>query len=266
MLTPDEINQAADDLFEAERTRRQIGLLSLRHPAMTIDDAYNVQDALLRRKRGAGRKPVGWKVGLTSKAMQRALEIEVPDSGCIFDDMMFASGARIPRGRFIAPRIEAEIAFLMTGTIHCGADREEVLAATAHVAPCLEILDTRVLRRDPSTGTLRSVIDTISDNAANAGVVLGNERHPSGSVDLRWVGAIVSRDGVVEETGLGASVLDDPVQSVIWLGERLACRGQCIQAGDIVLAGSFIRMIEAPAGSRFHADFGRFGSVDLTFA
>ena len=266
MLTPDEIREAANDLFEAERTGRQIGLLSLRHPTMTIDEAYKVQDALLRRKRRAGRTPVGWKVGLTSKAMQRALEIEIPDSGCIFDDMMFANGTRVSRGRFIAPRIEAEIAFRMKAPVHSGISREGVLAATAHVAPCLEILDTRIVRRDPSTGTLRSVVDTISDNAANAGVVLGKERHPSGSVDLRWVGTIVSRDGVVEETGLGAAVLDDPVQSVIWLAERLACRDQTIQAGDIVLAGSFIRMIEAPAGSRFHADFGEFGSVDLAFA
>ena len=266
MLTPDEINEAAEDLFEAERTGRQIGLLSLRHPTMTIDDAYGIQDALLRRKRRAGRKQVGWKIGLTSKAMQRALEIEVPDSGCILDDMMFANGTRIPRGRFIEPRIEAEIAFLMKAPVSCGADREEVLAATAHVAPCLEILDTRIVRRDPSSRTLRSVVDTISDNAANAGVVLGPERHPPGAVDLRWVGAIISRDGVVEETGLGAAVLNDPVQSVIWLAERLGGNGQRIHAGDIVLAGSFVRMIEAPSGSRFHADFGRFGSVDLSFA
>ena len=130
-----------------------------------------------------------------------------------------------------------------------------MLAATACVAPSLEILDTRILRRDPATGVPRRVVDTISDNAANAGIVLGSERHPPESVDLRWVGVIVTRNGKVEETGLGAGVLDDPANGVIWLADRLARSGQRIQAGDIVLTGSFIRMIEAPPGSRFHADF-----------
>lgn len=265
MLTTEEISKAADDLFTAEQTRRQIGLLSLRHPGMTVDDAYAVQSALVDRSMQAGRRPIGWKVGLTSKAMQRALEIDIPDSGYLFDDMLFDNGARVPPTRFIQPRIEAEIAFLMKRPVSGGATRAEVLAATARVAPSLEILDTRILRRDPATGVPRRVVDTVSDNAANAGIVLGSERHPPESVDLRWVGVIVKRDGEVEETGLGAAVLDDPANGVIWLADRLARSGQRIQAGDIVLTGSFIRMIEAPPGSRFHADFGSFGSVDLVF-
>ena len=265
MLTAEEISKAADDLFMAEQTRRQIGLLSLRHPGMTVDDAYAVQSALEGRSMQAGRRRIGWKVGLTSKAMQRALEIDIPDSGCLFDDMLFDNGARIPPARFIQPRIEAEIAFLMKRPVSGGATRGEVLAATARVAPSLEILDTRILRRDPATGVPRRVVDTISDNAANAGIVLGSERHRPESVDLRWVGVIVKRDGEVEETGLGAAVLDDPVNGVVWLANRLANSGQRIQAGDIVLTGSFIRVIEAPPGSRFHADFGPFGSVDLVF-
>jgi 2-oxo-hept-3-ene-1,7-dioate hydratase len=141
-----------------------------------------------------------------------------------------------------------------------------VLAATGYVAPSLEILDTRILRADPDTGQARIITDTISDNAANAGVVLGAERHAVDAHDLRWVGAIVARDGTVEETGLGAGVLNDPVTSVLWLARRMAEYGQQIEAGDIVLSGSFIRPIECPPGTEIAADFGPFGSVSINFA
>jgi 2-oxo-hept-3-ene-1,7-dioate hydratase len=143
--------------------------------------------------------------------------------------------------------------------------RDEVLAATAYVAPALEILDTRILRVDPATGQPRRIFDTVSDNAANAGIVLGAQRHAVAAFDLRWIGAIVTRDGVVEETGLGAGVLNDPVTGILWLVHRLAGYGQGIAAGDVLLSGSFIRPVEAPPGSRFHADFGPFGQVSLNF-
>jgi 2-oxo-hept-3-ene-1,7-dioate hydratase len=143
--------------------------------------------------------------------------------------------------------------------------RTDVIAATAHVAPALEILDTRIRRTDPATGKARIITDTVSDNAANAGIVLGPERHLADAHDLRWVGAVVKRDGVVEETGLGAGVLDDPVTGVLWLVRRLASYGQGLKAGDIVLSGSFVRAIEAPPGSRFEADFGPFGGVRVAF-
>ena len=265
MLTGSQISGAAKDLLHAELQRRQIGLLSRRHPGMTMDEAYAVQVSLAERKMRLGRKPIGWKIGLTSRVMQRALEIGTPDSGYLFDDMRFGNGARISLGRFIEPRVEAEIAFLMKAGVPSAATREEVLASTDTVAPALEILDTRILRRDPATARPRTLVDTIADNAANAGIVLGDERHPPGRFDLRWVGAIVSRNGEVEETGLGAAVLNDPVAAVLWLAKRLRRIGRCIEAGDVVLAGSFIRAIEAPPGSVFHADFGAFGSVRLSF-
>jgi 2-oxo-hept-3-ene-1,7-dioate hydratase len=198
--------------------------------------------------------------------MQSALNIDTPDSGVLLDDMLFPDGATIPPGRFIQPRIEAEIAFLMQAPL-AGAQvtRDEVLAATAYVAPALEILDTRILRVDPVTGQPRRIFDTVSDNAANAGIVLGAQRHAVAAFDLRWIGAIVTRDGVVEETGLGAGVLNDPVTGILWLVQRLARYGQGIAAGEVLLSGSFIRPVEAPPGSRFHADFGSFGQVSLNF-
>jgi 2-oxo-hept-3-ene-1,7-dioate hydratase len=266
-MTPDEITRAAETLLEAERTGVQCGLLSLAHPEMTLDDAYAVQAALVARKKAAGARVIGWKIGLTSRAMQQALNITTPDSGVLFDHMLFHTGDTVPKGRFIQPRIEAEIAFVLKAPVAGEAvTREDVLAATDHVAPALEILDTRILRSDPATGKARVITDTVSDNAANAGIVLGRERHRVDAVDLRWVGAIVRRDGVVEETGLGAGVLDDPVTGIVWLAHRLARYGEGLGAGEIVLAGSFIRPIEAPPGSRFEADFGSFGRVDIAFA
>lgn len=266
-MTPDQIIAAAEMLFQAERTGQQCGLLSLMHPAMTLNDAYAVQAALVARKRANGAKVIGWKIGLTSRAMQQALNITTPDSGVLLDDMLFADGATVPKGSFIQPRVEAEIAFVMKAPLAGRTvSRDEVLAATDYVAPSLEILDTRILRADPATGTARIITDTVSDNAANAGIVLGRQRHAVTEVDLRWVGAIVTRDGVVEETGLGAGVLNDPVTGILWLVHRLADYGMGIAAGEVLLSGSFIRPIEAPSGSRFDADFGAFGTVSLTFA
>jgi 2-oxo-hept-3-ene-1,7-dioate hydratase len=266
-LTAEEIARAAAALDEAERRRRQIGLLSLRHPSMTMDDAYAVQSAWVGKKLAAGRRRIGWKIGLTSRAMQSALGIDTPDSGVLLDDMLFADGATVPAGRFIQPRIEAEIAFIMKAPLKGpGVSVSDVLEATDHVTPALEILDTRILRADPETKKARTIVDTIADNAANAGIVLGGQAIHPGSVDLRWMGAIVMRDGTVEETGLGAGVLNNPALGVAWLADRLAAYGENIEAGEIVLAGSFIRPIEATPGSAIVADYGPHGTVTCRFA
>lgn len=263
-MTPDDIARAAQDLFAADHLGRQMGLLSRRHPDMTMDDAYAVQAALVARKLATGRKRIGWKIGLTSRAMQDALNIDTPDSGVLLDDMLFETGSRVPKGRFIQPRIEAEIAFVMKAPLKGDVTRDDIIAATDYVCPSLEILDTRILRADPDTGKTRTIVDTISDNAANAGVVLGDTRLAP-DCDLRWLGAIVSRDGTVEETGLGAGVLNDPVTSVLWLAQRMEQYGQQIAAGDIVLSGSFIRPVECPPGTQIDADFGEFGRVSIAF-
>ena len=263
-MTPDEIARAAADLYQADQSGQQMGLLSKRHQDMSMDDAYAVQKALVAQKLAAGRRKIGWKIGLTSRAMQDALKIDTPDSGVLLDDMAFETGATVPNGHFIQPRIEAEIAFVMKAPLKGDVTRDDILAATDYVCPSLEILDTRIRRADPDTGQTRTIVDTISDNAANAGVVLGGERH-SPDADLRWVGAIVTRNGTVEETGLGAGVLNDPVTSVLWLAQRMDQYGQQIEAGDIVLSGSFIRPVECPPGTQIDADFGPFGHVSIAF-
>lgn len=261
------IREAAAALDAAERSHVQIPLLSDDHPAMTMNDAYAIQAEWVRQKRGAGDRVVGWKIGLTSKAMQAALSINIPDSGVLLQSMIFENGTDIPAGRFIQPRIEAEIAFVMKAPLTAnGLTGEAILAATDYIVPALEILDTRITRKDPRSGRARTVLDTIADNAANAGIVLGNPVHDFRNLDLRWVGAIVSKDGEVEETGLGAGVLDDPLLAVSWLAERLADHGETIEAGQIVLSGSFVRPVEAPPGSRIAADFGALGIVTCRFA
>lgn len=265
-LTAPQVAAAADALYQAEATRTQIGILTLQYPEMDMEDAYAIQAALVGRKLAAGRTIKGWKIGLTSKAMQDALKIDIPDSGILFDDMFFNDGSTIPQGRFIQTRIEAEIAFVMkTSLVGPNVTRDQALAATDYVCPALEILDTRILRKDPETGAIRKIFDTIADNAANAGIVVGEARHNPETIDLRWVGCIASRNDEVEETGLGAGVLDDPVMGIVWLANRLSAYGEKIRAGDTVLSGSFIRPIEARPGDRFHADFGAFGSVTCSF-
>ena len=261
-MTPDQIIAAGNSLYSAETARIQRALLSAEFPDATMDDAYAIQSAFVARKQAAGRKTIGWKIGLTSRAMQQQLNIETPDSGVLLDDMAFANGATVPANRFIAPRIEAEIAFVMKAPLSGAVTRDQVLAATDYVTPALEILDTRIVRAN--AGKTRTIIDTISDNAANAGILWGSAKHPP-NVDLRWVGAIVSRDGVVEETGLGAGVLNDPVTGLVWLAARMAQYGQRIEPGQIILSGSFIRAIECPSGCRIAADFGTFGSLTCQF-
>lgn len=265
-LDSDAVRRAALALEGAERSHVQIPLLSEDHPGMTLDDAYAIQAEWVRHKQAAGDGIVGWKIGLTSKAMQSALSIDIPDSGVLLQSMVFENGALIPRARFIQPRIEAEIAFVMKAPLIGGeVSAEEILAATDYIVPALEILDTRITRKDPRTGQPRRIFDTVSDNAANGGIVLGDPVRGFRDLDLRWLGAIVSRNGEVEETGLGAGVLDDPLLSVSWLAARLAAYGGRIEAGQIVLSGSFIRPVEAVPGSRIVGDFGVFGRVECVF-
>lgn len=255
---------AGQSLFEAEKHRSQIGMFTEEFPDMTLADAYAVQDAFVAQKKAAGAKVIGWKIGLTSRAMQDALKIETPDSGVLFDDMLFQNAGVVPTDRFIQPRVEAEIAFVLKTPLNGAVSREDVIAATDHIVPALEILDTRIQRVSPTSGAIRKVQDTIADNAANAGLVLGDP-HPVQD-DMRWLGAIVKRNGVVEETGLGAGVLGDPALGIVWLAKRLAEFGAGLEAGQVVLSGSFIRPLECPHGARIDADFAEFGQVSISFA
>ncbi|TPL21075.1 2-oxo-hepta-3-ene-1,7-dioic acid hydratase [Mesorhizobium sp. B2-4-9] len=266
-LTNQQHMAAAERLDQAEQTHKQIGLLTLDHPGMDMDDAYAIQAEWVKLKLARGRRKVGWKIGLTSKAMQYALNISTPDSGILLDDMVFPESSTIPADRFIQPRIEAEIAFVMKAPLKGpNVTIFDVLNATDFITPSLEILDTRIVRVDPVTRQARKIFDTISDNAANAGIVTGGRPTRPLDADMRWIGAIVSRNGEIEETGLGAGVLNHPAHGIAWLAKRLARYDEFLSAGDMVLSGSFIRPIEARHNDTIVADFGPCGSVSIYFA
>jgi 2-oxo-hept-3-ene-1,7-dioate hydratase len=266
-LTKEDTRLAAERLHHAEQTRRQIRQLSLDHPAITIEDAYGIQRAWIEIKLAEGREVKGHKIGLTSKAMQNALGINEPDSGVLLDDMFFSDGGEVPSERFIATRVEAELAFVIKHRLTGPAcTMFDVLNATDFVVPALEILDTRIERVDPVTKSTRKIFDTVADNAANAGIVLGGRPLRPLEADLRWIGALCYRNGQLEETGLAAGVLNHPATSVAWLANKLAPLGLAVEPGQVVLAGSFIRPIETRKGDTIQADYGPYGSVSCYFA
>ncbi len=266
-LSTDQIRSSAERLDCAEKTRTQIRQLSVEFPDITIADAYAIQTAWIEIKVAAGRIVRGHKIGLTSKAMQSALNINEPDSGVLLDDMFFADGGLVPSDRFIATRVEAELAFVM-GKRLAGPDCTmfDVLNATDFVVPALEILDTRIERVDRETKATRKIFDTIADNAANAGIVLGGRPLRPLDADLRWIGALCFRNGQLEETGLAAGVLNHPATAVAWLANKIAPLGLALEPGQVVLAGSFIRPIETRKGDTIQADYGPYGSVSCHFA
>jgi 2-oxo-hept-3-ene-1,7-dioate hydratase len=197
--------------------------------------------------------------------MQQSSQIDEPDYGTLLDDMFFEPGD-IPFERFIAPRVEVELAFVLKKKLEGRAiSVEDVLAATDHVVPAIEIIDARIEQFDRHTKVMRKVQDTISDNAANAGIVLGGRRVLPREVDLPWVGAILRQNGQVEETGLAAGVQGHPAIGVAWLAMKLAPWGQCLEAGEVVLAGSFTRPAIARRGDVFDADYGPLGRFEFTF-
>jgi 2-oxo-hept-3-ene-1,7-dioate hydratase len=266
-LSKEEIRVAAESLHRAEKTRSQIRQLSLEFPGITIEDAYAIQKVWIEIKLAEGRVVKGHKIGLTSKAMQSALNIDEPDSGVLLDDMFFADGGLVPSDRFIAARVEAELAFIMKQRLAGpGCTMFNVLNATDFVVPALEILDTRIERVDPETKATRKIFDTIADNAANAGIVLGGRPLRPLDADLRWIGALCYRNGQLEETGLAAGVLNHPATAVAWLTNKIAALGLALEPGQVVLAGSFIRPIEARKGDTIQADYGAHGSVSCYFA
>jgi 2-oxo-hept-3-ene-1,7-dioate hydratase len=266
-LTSDDIRLAAERLHQAEKSRKQIRQISLDHPGITLEEAYAIQKAWIEIKLREGRVVRGHKIGLTSKAMQSALNINEPDSGVLLDDMFFADGGIVPTDRFIGTRIEAELAFVMKQRL-AGPDCTmfDVLNATDFVVPALEILDTRIERVDPATKSTRKIFDTIADNAANAGIVLGGRPIRPSEADLRWIGALCYRNGQLEETGLAAGVLNHPATSMAWLVNKIAPLGLALEPGQVVLSGSFIRPIETRKGDTIQADYGPYGTVSCYFA
>ncbi len=270
-MSPDDVAAEAVRLDDAERNRAQVERTSRRFPDADLDDAYRVQAAWRSLRSARGECLIGHKIGLTSRAMQAAMNITTPDSGFLTDAMVFEPDSTIPAADHLDPKLEVELAFVL------GADLDatvvgrpdfgvaQVLAATEVVTPALELIAARTFRRDPATGVTRTVVDTIADNAANAGIVMGGRRVMPGSVDLPWVGAMLARNGVVEETGLAGGVLGHPAEGIVWLARRYVDQGMTLRAGEIILAGSFTRPVDVRSGDRFRADYGTMGAFEVGF-
>lgn len=260
MLDPSDIAAIADELADADRTRSIVPLLTARHPGMTVDDAYAVQHRWAEQRTAAGHRRVGRKIGLTSKVMQVATGITEPDYGVIFDDMVYESGASVPFDRFSNVRIEVELAFVLRDRLEGpGTTIFDVLDATAFVVPALEILNSHIELEG------RTIVDTISDNAAMGAMVVGGTPVRPDAVDLRWVSALLSRNQTIEESGVAAAVLGHPAMGVAWLANKLAQHGQALEAGEIVLAGSFTRPMWVERGDTVHADYRELGTVTCRF-
>jgi 2-oxo-hept-3-ene-1,7-dioate hydratase len=268
------VQQLAAELHAAEKARTQVEHFSKRHPGMTVEDGYRIGRAWVALEKAAGKKVIGHKIGLTSRAMQISSQIDEPDYGTLLDDMLYVAQAgevlEIPTRNFIAPRVEVELAFVLKAPLAGpNVTVEDVLAATDYITPAIEIIDARIEQFDRHTKAMRKVYDTISDNAANAGIVMGDGdpvyRADPRATNRPWCGAILRQNGAVEETGLAAGVQGDPAIGVAWLANKLEPWGETLQAGEIVLAGSFTRPVAAKAGDLFEADYGPLGCLKFRF-
>ena len=259
MMSDAERNAAADILIAAEKAHKQAQQLSTRWPGMTIADAYAISSEVAQRKIAAGARLIGHKVGLTSKAMQRSSQIDEPDYGHLLDTMMIADGARVPHENYCLPRVEIELAFILGKALEGpGVGLPDVLRATEYVVPAIEIVDARL--QDP-----RKIVDTVADNGAAAGIVIGGRPVGPRDIDLRWAGGILYRNAEIEETGLAAGVLGHPALGVAWLANKLGAHGVALESGHLVLAGSFTRVVFARKGDTLHGDFGPLGGIAVQF-
>ncbi|MBE1513623.1 2-oxo-hept-4-ene-1,7-dioate hydratase [Nesterenkonia halotolerans] len=260
MLEKNQITAIADELAVAESQRSTIPLLTARHPEMTIEDSYAVQNEWRRRAVASGRRLVGRKIGLTSKVMQVATGITEPDYGAIFDDMVYENGSVIEHSRFSNVRIEVELAFKLGKPLSGpGITVFDVLDATDYVVPALEILSSRIEMAG------RTIVDTISDNAAMGAMVYGGNPVAPDAVDLRWISALLYRNETIEESGVAAAVLNHPAMGVVWLANKLAEHGDGLQAGELILAGSFTRPMWVEQGDTVTCDYGELGTLTCRF-
>lgn len=260
MLNPETIAAIADELAEADRTRSVIPRITARYPDATVEDSYAIQGVWRDKNIAAGRRLVGRKIGLTSKAMQQATGITEPDYGVMFDDTVWQNGATIPFDDFSNVRIEVELAFVLKEPLEGpNCTLFDVLRATEYVTPALEVLNSHIELEG------RTIVDTISDNAAYGGMVVGGIPMRPDQIDLRWVSALLYRNETIEETGVAAGVLNHPATGVAWLANKFHQHGARLEAGEIILAGSFTRPMWVSRGDSVLCDYGPMGTITCRF-
>ncbi|GFG54396.1 2-keto-4-pentenoate hydratase [Mycolicibacterium agri] len=260
MLSVEVRDRLAADLAEAERSRVAIAPLTSNNPDIDVVDAYEIQLINIRQRVAEGARVVGHKVGLSSKAMQEMMGVDEPDYGHLLDEMEVFEDRPVPAGKYLYPRVEVEVGFVLADDLPGeGCTEDDVLAATAAFAPAIELIDTRI------TDWKIKLCDTIADNASSAGWVLGKARVSPKDIDIRNIDAVLTRNGEVVAKGRSDAVLGNPVTAVAWLARKVDSFGVRLKAGDIVLPGSCTKAIDARPGDDFVADFDGLGSVHLSF-
>ena len=259
MLTHEDRMHAADLLMNAERERKPVVQLSTTFPHIAVEDSYAISTEVTQRKIKAGAKLIGHKIGLTSKAMQQSSQIDEPDYGHLLDTMLIPDGSSVRHADYCVPRVEPELTFILKEPLKGpGIGLVDVLRATEFVVPSIEIIDARV--QNP-----RKIFDTVADNGAAAGIVMGGRPVRPMDVDLRWVGAVFYRNAGIEETGLAAGVLGHPALAIAWLANKVGAFGTTLEPGHLMLSGSFTRPVWAAKGDTLLADFGPLGTVSVQF-
>lgn len=259
MLTDNERAQVVEALLKANKTKVQTTRPSALFPDIEFEDSYAISTAVAEKTVAAGAKLIGYKVGLTSIAMRRSSKINEPDFGFLYDHFLIEDGAQVAHANYCVPRVELELAFILGAPLKGpGITLLDVLRATEFVVPSIEIIDTRV--DEP-----RKIYDTIADNGAGAGIVLGGRPFHPHDLDLTMVPGILYRNAQIEETGLSCGVMGHPANGVAWLANKLSTLGHSLEPGQMLLAGSFVRPVWANIGDTIRADFGELGSVAIQF-
>ncbi len=260
MLSAATRDELAAGLARAERSREPITPLTAAQPDMDVVDAYEIQLINIRGRLAEGARVLGHKVGLSSLAMQQMMGVDEPDYGHLLDDMQVFEDTPVKAGKYLYPRVEVEVGFILADDLPgAGCTEDDVLAATEALVPSIELIDTRI------TDWKIALCDTIADNASSAGFVLGAERVAPAELDVTAIDAVLTRNGEVVAQGRSDAVLGNPVTAVAWLARKVESFGVRLRKGDVVLPGSCTRAIDAHAGDDFVADFTGLGSVRLSF-
>lgn len=252
------IEKLSEEFIEAYRTRVALPPLTERYPNITVEEAYRIQQATVRKRLASGRNIVGKKIGLTSKAMQQMLGVDQPDYGYILSDMVLPEGVPLRMEQVLQPRVEPEIAFFLKHDLSGPSlNAAAVLAATQFILPALEIIDSRI------QDWRIKLPDTVADNASAAMVVLGGRPLPVDACDLRLTGMVLEKNGEPVHYSCGAAVMGHPAEAVAWLGNKLYEYGETLKAGEIILPGALCGAVSLAAGDHVKATFDHLGSVGL---
>ncbi|MBK6852362.1 MAG: 2-oxopent-4-enoate hydratase [Burkholderiales bacterium] len=254
------IQQYGDELYNALLTREAVAPLTDREPGITIADAYQIQLRMIQRRLDAGEHVVGKKIGVTSKVVMDMLKVNQPDFGHLLSGMVYSEGEPISCATMIAPKAEAEVAFILARDLTGpGVTAADVLRATDCVMPCFEIVDSRI--RDWKI----KIQDTIADNASCGVLTLGGVRKSLRQLDLALAGMVLEKNGDIISTSAGASVQGSPVNAVAWLANTLGALGITLKAGDIILSGSQSPLVPVVAGDSLYCSVGGLGGTSVRF-